>query len=78
MVMIDGALYLDAGKENDVTVRCGVMDGEITSSMTAKETPSQNGQSNFGAGYSYQYVDENSIDIFMNDECFRFEKETPD
>lgn len=33
MVMVDGKLYLDTGVESSVEARCGVMDGEITSSV---------------------------------------------
>lgn len=75
MVMIEGNLYLDTGKESDIDGRCGVMDGEITSTVEASEIPTQNNQSNFGKGYEYQHVDKNSIDIFMNEKWMRFEKE---
>jgi len=29
MVMVNGEIYLDTGKESDINGRCGVMDGEI-------------------------------------------------
>jgi len=75
MVKIEGNLYLDTGKESDIDGRCGVMDGEITSTVEASEIPTQNNQSNFGKGYEYQYVDKNNIDIFMNEKWMRFAKE---
>ena len=55
MVMADGAMYYDTGRESTVTGRCGVMDGEITSAVERTEVPSENNQSNFGAGYGYQW-----------------------
>jgi len=73
MVMVKGKLYVDTGRESDIEARCGVMDGKITSTVEAFEKPTQDDQSNFGLGYEYQFVDENSIDVFMNGKWFRFE-----
>ena len=78
MVMLNDELYFDSGRESDIDGRCGVMDGEITSTVDASEIPIQNNQSNFGDGYEYQYVGENIIDIYMNEKWIRFEKETKD
>lgn len=39
MVMVDGKLYYDTGKESTVSARCGVMDGEITSTVDGSEIP---------------------------------------
>lgn len=75
MAMINGELYFDTNMESDINGRCGVMDGEIYSTVDTSEIPTQNNQSNFGAGYEYQYVDENSIDIYMSGKWMRFEKE---
>ena len=74
MVMINGELYLDTNRESDINGRCGVMDGKISSTVDASEIPTQDNQSNFGDGYEYQYVDENSVDIYMNEKWMRFEK----
>ena len=41
MVMIDGKLYLDTGMESSVEARCGVMDGEITSSVDGTKKPTK-------------------------------------
>lgn len=76
MVMVEGELYVDTGRESDITGRCGVMDGDITSSVERSEIPSQDNQSNFGDGYGYQRVDETGIDVNMDGQWIRFEKET--
>lgn len=73
MVRINGQLYLDTGKESDINARCGVMDGEIISSVEPFQKPTQDNQSNFGSDYGYQFVDERSIDIYMNEKWIRFE-----
>ena len=72
--MIDGDLYEDSG-EIFSSGRCGVMDGEIVSSVESGELPSENNQSNFGSGYSYQYGGkENSIDVLIDGKWYSFEK----
>lgn len=73
MVRLNGTLYLDTGKESDLTGRCGVMDGQITSTVEPFEKPTKDDQSNFGVGYEYQFINDNSIDIYMNDKWIRFE-----
>ena len=76
MVMIDGKLYLDTGMESSVEARCGVMDGEITSSVDGTKKPTQDGESNFGTGYGYQYgPQEGTIEIFMNEKWWVFATE---
>lgn len=67
MVMVEGQLYYATGKESTVEARCGVMDGEITSSVDGSETPTENNQSNFGSGYGYQYGVEGTIEVQMED-----------
>ncbi len=67
LVMVDGILYYDTGKESTLEGRCGMMDGEITSSVDASEIPNEDNQSNFGSGFGYQYGFQNSIDIQMED-----------
>lgn len=67
MVMVNGELYLDTGHESSVGARCGVMDGEITSTVDGSEKPTENNQSNFGTGFGYQYgATEGTIEICMN------------
>lgn len=76
MVMVDGKLYLDTGMESSVEARCGVMDGEITSSVDGTKKPTQDEESNFGTGYGYQYgPQEGTIEIFMNEKWWVFATE---
>jgi len=63
MIMIDGLLYYDTGKESTLEGRCGMMDGEITSSVDASQIPTEDNQSNFGTGFYYQYGINNSIEV---------------
>lgn len=78
MVMVDGTLYLDTGEESTVTARCGTMDGEIISAVDASEIPSEEGQSNFGTGYGWQYGEGDTIEIYMNGKwaVFRAQEES--
>lgn len=69
MVMADGVLYLDTGFES-TEPRCGVMDGEITSTVEGCEKPSKDGQSNFGKGYGYQIGEKGTIEVNI-DGCWR-------
>ncbi|WP_087065835.1 hypothetical protein [Intestinibacillus massiliensis] len=78
MVMVDGKLYYDTGRESTADGRCGVMDGEITSAVDGSETPAQDGESNFGAGYPYQYGEEGTIEILLNDKWIVFEHRSGD
>lgn len=76
MVMVNGTLYLDTGRESTVEYRCGVMDGTITSTVDGSETPTIDGQSNFGAGYGFQYgPTEGTIEIYMNEKWWVFATE---
>ena len=67
LVKVDGVVYRSTGQESTVTGRCGVMDGEITSSVARGHTPVQDDESNFGTGWSYQFGD-GVIEIFLPDE----------
>lgn len=75
MVMVNGELYLDTGIESSVEVRCGMIDGEITSTVDGSKKPTQNDQSNFGIGFGYQYGTESTIEIFMNEKWWIFATE---
>ena len=75
MVMADGAMYYDTGRESTVTGRCGVMDGEITSAVERTEVPSENNQSNFGTGYGYQWgPEEGTLEVCMDGKWLVFER----
>ena len=76
MVMVNGELYLDTGKESTVIARCGMMDGEITSQVDGSKVPTIDNQSNFGTGYGYQYgAIEGTIEINMNGKWWIFATE---
>lgn len=76
MVMVNGELYMDTGHESTVEARCGMMDGEITSTVDRTEEPTKDNESNFGTGYGYQYgSQEGLIEIYMNDKWFVFATE---
>ena len=72
LVMIDGQLYCATGADSDIDGRCGMMDGRIDSSVERGQTPGQNGQSNFGAPYGYQYGAEGQIEVKLADRWLVF------
>ena len=77
MVMVDGTLYLDTGKESTIQERkCGTPDGEITSTVDQTEKPTKDNQSNFGTGYEYQYGSEGTIELYMNEKWWVFAAES--
>lgn len=78
MVMVDGKLYYDTGKESSIEGRCGVMDGEITSSVDGSETPTADNQSNFGTGFGYQYGTDDTIELLINGKWIVFEHKAGD
>lgn len=44
------------------------MDGEITSSVNGDQIPYTNNQSNFGAGFGYQYgAEKGTVEVYLND-----------
>ena len=72
LAMIDGQLYRATGQDSDVDGRCGMMDGRIDSSVERGEIPGQNGQSNFGAPYGYQYGADGQIEVNLEDRWLVF------
>lgn len=74
LVMVDGILYQDTGRESTLTGRCGVLDGEISSTVSSQEVPSENSQSNFGTGFGYQIGPEpGTIEVYCNGKWMVFE-----
>ena len=71
VVMINGQLYYNTGKTNNIP-RCGVMDGEISESVDENVMPTKDNQSNFGTGYGYQLGEKNTIDVLINDNWYIF------
>lgn len=76
MVQVGGELYIDTG-ERITLLRCGVMDGEITETVAPNEVPAEDDCSNFGTGYSYQIAGVYSIDVVINGDWCRFQREVP-
>lgn len=54
-VMVDDTLYFTTGFTASPLNRSDEPDGTIISSVEGYEQPTKNDQSNFGAGYVYQY-----------------------
>lgn len=73
MVRINGKLYYDTGEESGNSVRCGMADGEITSAVDGTEIPAEDGQSNFGAGFRYQYGSGDTVEVFLHEKWIVFE-----
>lgn len=76
MVQVGGELYIDTG-ERITLLRCGVMDGEIAETVAPNEVPAEDDCSNFGTGYSYQIAGVYSIDVVINGDWCRFQREVP-
>lgn len=76
MVMVDGVIYLDSGKESVIEGRCGVFDGRIGSTVEENEKPTVDNQSNFGIGYGYQFALGGTIEININGKWMVFVPET--
>ena len=75
MVMVDGVIFLDTGKELAVEIAESAILGTITSSVDGSEMPTQNGESNFGSeGAPYAYLDDGLV-VLLNNEWVFFEKE---
>lgn len=71
-VKINGKVYYDTGKISK-ELRCGVMDGKITSNVEDTEIPSEDNQSNFKGEYDYQYSADNKVEVFLDNEWHIFE-----
>ena len=65
-VRIRRTLYQDMGYVNSL-ITCGTMDGQITSSVSSSEVPSQDDQSNFGTGCEYQLEGDDTVVVLIGD-----------
>ncbi len=74
MVHLDGKLYTATG-ETHTEAKCGVMDGELSSTVPGYEIPTEDGTANFGENPSYQYGADGTIEIFMGGEWWIFAAE---
>lgn len=73
MVMVNGELYYDTGRECLESVVGEVYIGEITSMVDASKEPSEDNQSNFGIGYKYRYREkEKTVDVYIGDKWWIF------
>lgn len=72
-VMVDGVLYYETGETLSVT--CGTADGVIDSSVDADALPTENDQSNFGTGYSYQFWDDDALAVEIDGAWILFQAE---
>lgn len=76
MILIDGMLYLDTGKETPMGAAASVS-GKIRSFVDTTEIPTENEQSNFGfVGNSYALGD-GALYVEIDNKWILFEKETP-
>ncbi len=73
MVQVDGKYYYDTGKSRYASERDHEADGEITSTVPGDEIPQEDNQSNFGSGYIYRYVRDDTLEININDKWIVFE-----
>ena len=74
-VMINGKIYYSTGEKSKITARCGVMDGRITETVENGKLPTKNNESNFGIDYGYQFVDENTVEVKINNDFIVFKTE---
>lgn len=74
-VCIDGILYYDTGAVSDVEYRCSTPDGVITETTEADALPTEDGQSNFGTGYGYQFAADGTVEVEIDGEYVIFAAE---
>lgn len=70
-VKVSGVVYEDTGYENAM-VTCGMMDGEIKTTVSEKELPVNDDESNFGTGYGYQVWEEGYINVQIDNKLILF------
>ncbi|MDE7266987.1 MAG: hypothetical protein K2N89_05935 [Lachnospiraceae bacterium] len=71
VVMIEGRLYYDTGKESPPR-GCCILDGEITSMTDGSEMPAEDNQSNFGTDYGYCYVTDDAVELAIDKKWILF------
>ncbi|MEG0913783.1 MAG: DUF5301 domain-containing protein [Oscillospiraceae bacterium] len=76
MIMVDGVLYLDTGKEVPAKIESSAVLGKITSAALASEKPTETGQCNFNSGVGAEYAAyKDGMAVFLDGKWFFFEKE---
>lgn len=67
MIMVNGILYLETGKQVPVEIDDSAIIGEISSLVDQSEKPTEEGQSNVGSlGSKYAYYEENIVVLINN------------
>lgn len=74
-VRIDGILYYDTGTVSDAETRRAILDGVITETTEADALPTEDGQSNFGTGYGYQFAADGTVEVEIDGEYVIFAAE---
>ena len=74
-VRIDGVLYYDTGAVSDMEYRRAILDGVITDTTDADALPTEDGQSNFGTGYGYQFAADGTVEVEIDGEYVIFAAE---
>ena len=71
MIRVRDQVYISTNTAVNI-LRCGVMDGEIDSTVAPGVLPEENNQSNFGTGYGYQIRSSDIVDVYMDGEWIMF------
>lgn len=74
-VCIDGVLYYDTGTISDAETRRAILDGVISATTDADALPTEDGQSNFGTGYGYQFAADGTVEVEIDGEYVIFAAE---
>ena len=74
-VCIDGVLYYDTGAVSDTETRRAIFDGVISGTTDADALPTEDGQSNFGTGYGYQFAADGTVEVEIDGEYVIFAAE---
>ena len=70
MIKVKDQVYISTDVVVNV-LRCGVMDGQITSTVDKGVFPEENDQSNFGTGFGYQ-INSAVVDVYIDGEWIMF------
>ncbi len=73
IINVDGMLYYDTGRLSEITLRCGTLDGNVTSIVKENEIPKKDGEANFEGARGYQYVNTNTIEVPTDEGWIIFE-----
>lgn len=79
VVKVDGFLYYETGEDNDISGRCGTLDGHFTKAAEKYEIPQNDNESNFDlkdpdySGYQVGMA-EDTIEIPIEDDWEIFKK----